>query len=63
MARLLNRAGINLHPRQALELLEDIKLSVNELDDREVKSVTGLPKDQEEILKAIGVDTLQRSIV
>lgn len=63
MERLLRKAGINLHPRQALELLEDIKLSINQLDDREVSSVTKIPKIQEEILKAIGVDDQQRTII
>ncbi|KJS01393.1 MAG: hypothetical protein VR68_05170 [Peptococcaceae bacterium BRH_c4a] len=63
MSQLLNRAGINLHPRQALELLEEIKLFVYQLDDQEVKSITKIPKDQEAILRAIGVDTLQRTII
>jgi len=63
MERLLHQAGINLHPRQALLLLEDIKLSINQLDDREVKSITKIPKIQEEILKAIGVDDQQCTII
>ncbi|MFZ5651496.1 MAG: IS1634 family transposase [Bacillota bacterium] len=63
LERLLHRAGINLHPRQALELLEDIKLSINQLDDQEVKSVTRIPKTQEEILRAIGVHTTQQIII
>lgn len=63
MERLLRQAGINLPPRRALELLEDIKLSINQLDDREVKYVTKIPKIQEEILKAIGVKDQQRTII
>lgn len=63
LERLLNRAGIKLHPRQALELLEDIKLSINQLDDQEVKSVTRIPSAQEEILRAIGVYTTQQTII
>ncbi|MCL6477191.1 MAG: IS1634 family transposase [Peptococcaceae bacterium] len=63
MDRFLRRAGIKLTPRQALELLEEIKLSINQLDDMEVKSVTRIPKTQEEILQAIGVDAVQRIII
>ncbi|RKO65595.1 IS1634 family transposase [Desulfofundulus salinus] len=52
---LLKRAGIPLTSRQALELLEEVKVAINRVDDVELKSVTSIEKTQEEILQAIGV--------
>lgn len=63
MERMIRRAGIGLNSRQVLELLEEIKVTINQLGDREVKSVTMIPKVQEEILQAIGVGHVQRTII
>lgn len=63
MERMIRRAGIDLNSRQALELLEEVKVAINQLDDLEVKSVTRIPKAQEEILQAIGVGNVQRTII
>jgi transposase len=52
---LLRRAGIPLTSRQALELLEEVKVAINRVDDVELKSVTSIEKTQEKILQAIGV--------
>ncbi|MGB9802496.1 IS1634 family transposase, partial [Desulfofundulus sp.] len=52
---LLRRAGMNLTSRQALELLEEVKVAINRVDDVEFKSVTSIEKTQGEILRAIGV--------
>ncbi|SHF07116.1 hypothetical protein SAMN02745218_01388 [Desulfofundulus australicus DSM 11792] len=52
---LLRRAGIALTSRQALELLEEVKVAVNRVDDVELKSVTSVEKNQAAILQAIGV--------
>ncbi|MCL6634480.1 MAG: IS1634 family transposase, partial [Peptococcaceae bacterium] len=63
MERMIRRAGLNLNSRQALELLEEIKVAINQLDDLEVKSVTRIPETQEKILNAIGVGNIQRTII
>jgi len=63
LERLVRRAGFNLNSRQTLDLLEEIKLTVNQLDDREVRSVTRIPEAQEQILRAIGVGVIQRTII
>lgn len=63
MERMIRRAGLNLNSRQALELLEDIKVAINQLDDLEVKSVTRIPEAQKQILQAIGVGNVQRTII
>jgi hypothetical protein len=63
MERMIRRAGIGLNSRQVLELLEEIKVTINQLGDREVKSVTMIPKAQEEILQAIGVGRVERTII
>lgn len=62
MERMIRQAGLNFNSRQALELLEEVKISINQLDDQEVKSVTRFPKAQEEILQAIGIGNIQRNI-
>ncbi|MCL6560387.1 MAG: hypothetical protein K6U74_16650, partial [Firmicutes bacterium] len=63
LERMIHQAGINLDSRLALDLLEEVKVAINQLDDTEVKSVTRIPKTQKEILHAIGVNNLQRTIV
>ena len=63
MERVIRQSGINLNSRQALELLEEVKVAINQLDNLEVKSVTTIPKAQEEILQAIGVGNVQRTII
>lgn len=63
LERLIDRAGLNLKSRQALEMLEEIKVAVNQLDDMEVKSVTRIGKTQQSILRAIGIDDIQRTII
>lgn len=63
LEKLIKLAGINLNSRQALELLEDIKIAINQLNGQEVKSVTAVQKAQFDILRALGVESLQRTIV
>jgi transposase len=58
LERIVRVAGINLSSRQTLHLLEEIKITVNQLGGREVKSVTGIDKTQGEILHAVGVVNL-----
>lgn len=58
LERIIRGAGINLNSRQTLELLEEIKVTVNQLGDQEVKSVTRIQKAQREILQAVGASNL-----
>ncbi len=60
---LLRRAGLSLSSRQALELLEEVKVAINRVDDVEMKSVTSIEKTQEEILRAIGVQNPRAVVV
>jgi len=53
--RMVRQAGLNLDIRQTISLLEDIKVAINELDDREFKTVTSLSPVQEDILTALGL--------
>ncbi len=60
MERLMRQAGLSLNARQALLLLEDIKVVINQIDGQEFKSVTNISKSQEDILNAIGLFKEQR---
>ncbi|HBX24086.1 MAG TPA: hypothetical protein DEF34_10725 [Desulfotomaculum sp.] len=62
MERMINQAGLNLDVRQAINLLEDIKVAINQLDDHEIKSVSSLSPVQENILTALGLFKDQRVI-
>lgn len=62
LERTVRRAGINLNARQVLNLLEEIKVTVNELGGREVRSVTSVDKVQREILQAMGIGDPKRSL-
>lgn len=62
MERMIDQAGLDLDIRQAISLLEDVKVAVNQLDDREIKSVTSLSPVQEEILTALGLSKDQQII-
>lgn len=60
MEILIRQSGLNVNTRQALLMLEEIKVAVNELGDREVKSVTSISQTQQEVLNAIGLAREQR---
>ena len=55
MERMITQAGLDLDVRQAINLLEDIKVAINQLDDQEIKSVTSMSPVQEDILTALGL--------
>lgn len=55
MEKMISQAGLDLDVRKAINLLEDIKVAINQLDNREIKSVTSLSRVQEDILSALGV--------
>lgn len=55
MERIIRQAGLNLDVHQALMMLEDVKVAVNQLDNQEVKSVTNISPAQEDIFTALGL--------
>ncbi len=55
LGRMLGLAGINLSSRQALALLEDVKVAIDEIEGVEVKSITPIRPAQGDILRAVGV--------
>ncbi len=63
MERMLRLAGVNLTCRQALEILEDIKLATGRLGGREVRLVTQTQKIHGDIMRALGVQELPRIVV
>jgi|GEM_PF-905843 len=58
LERIVRGAGVNLSPGQTLQVLEEIKVTVNQVGGREVKSITRIDKIQAEILRAVGVINL-----
>jgi len=60
MEKMIRQSGLNLDARQALMLLEEIKIAINQLDDLEVKSVTNTSPTQESIFSALGLFKEQR---
>lgn len=63
LERLLRQAGLTFDVRQALLMLEDIKIVINQLDDQEFKSLTHISKHQDDILNAIGLPKEHRTVV
>lgn len=55
MERMIRQAGLALDARQAIHLLEEVKVAINQLDDREIKSVTSVSPIQEDIFSALGL--------
>jgi len=62
MARLMHQAGLPFNARQALLLLEAIKVVIYQIDGQEFKSVTSISSVQEQILNAIGLNKEQRGL-
>lgn len=58
----LRKQDLNISARQALRVLEDIKLIINQLNGREVKSITRVTGHQQEIINALGLNQLPRNI-
>ncbi|WP_347488358.1 IS1634 family transposase [Desulfoscipio sp. XC116] len=63
MEILIRQSGLSLDTRQALLLLEDIKVVINQLGDQEFKSMTNISQPQEAILNAIGLFKEQRTVI
>lgn len=58
----LKEHNLNYSARQALDVLEDIKLTVNQLNSKEIKNITQITSQQQVILSALGIDNLPRTI-
>lgn len=59
LERLLQRAGIMMDARRALELLEELKMVVGRVNGVEIKFATNAEGLQAEILRALGIENLQ----
>jgi hypothetical protein len=60
LEHILNNHGMSISATKALSILEDIKVTVSQLNNMEVKSITPAYRDQQEILKALGIKHLPR---
>lgn len=63
LENILRRHNIEISGRNALEILEDIKLTINEMQNREIRFVTPVYGVQKEILSALGVADVPRTLV
>jgi transposase len=62
LERELKEHNLNYTARQALDALEDIKLTVNQLNNNEIKTITHITSHQQVILSALGIDNLPRTM-
>ncbi|GBF34488.1 mobile element protein [Desulfocucumis palustris] len=62
LERILVSNGMSISASKALAMLEDIKVTVNQLNNSEIKSVTPAYEPQQKILKALGIKQLQRML-
>ena len=58
LEHILNSQGMTISASKALAMLEDIKVTVNQLNNMEIKTITPAIGDQQEILKALGIKHL-----
>lgn len=63
LENILKQYSIEISARNALEILEDIKLTINEMQNREIRFVTPVYGVQKEILSALGVADVPRTLV
>jgi hypothetical protein len=59
---ILEKSSLEISARNALEILEDIKLTINEVNNREIRFITPAYEIQKEILTALGVADVPRTI-
>lgn len=62
LEKILSRGGLEISPEHALELLEDIKLTVNICQNEELRYITPPNSLQEDILSLLGVKQLPRRL-
>lgn len=58
LEHILKSQGLSISATKALSMLEDIKVTVNQLNNMEIKSITPAFGDQQEILRALGIKHL-----
>jgi hypothetical protein len=63
LENILVQHGIEIKARDTLEILEDIKLTINEIQNREIRFITPAYGFQKEILSALGVADIPRTLV
>ena len=61
--RELSLRNINLSAREAFELLDEVRLVENQVADKKIKCVTEIAKEHSEILKAVEIKALPRTIL
>ncbi len=62
LENILSRHNIEISARNALEILEDIKLTINEMNQKEIRFVTPVDGIQKDILAALGVAEVPRTL-
>jgi len=63
LENILRQHGIEIGAKSALEILEDIKLTINEMNNREIRFITPVYGVQKEILAALGVSEVPRTLI
>ncbi|MCL6610742.1 MAG: IS1634 family transposase [Peptococcaceae bacterium] len=63
LENILQQHNIEISARNALEILEDIKLTVNQMNHKEIRFVTPAHGIQKEILAALGVSEVPRTLI
>ena len=63
LENILRQKNIEISARSALEILEDIKLTINEMNHKEVRFITPADGIQQEILSALGVGEIPRTLI
>jgi len=62
MEKRLEQHGLFLSARKALQCFSPIKVVISELAGQRIKKVTSIVKEQEEILKALGVQKMPKIV-
>lgn len=62
LENILIKNSIEISARNALEILEDIKLTINEVHNREIRFITPAYGVQKDILSALGVVEVPRTL-
>lgn len=62
LERKLEDHGLFMSPRKALQTLFPIKVVISELGGQKIKKVTSIVEEQEEILKALGVQKMPKLV-
>lgn len=57
---MLREHGLDLGTKKALELVEDVKVTINRLNDSEIKSVTEVMNAQQNIFTAVGLKKIPK---